>query len=206
MPGYANTVSVSTAPESSSPTCRPMIVVTGSSAFRITCRGRRCSAQAPSRARCGRSPRSGRRAPTARVMRVMIASGIEPSAIAGRIRCLSASQNAPQFAGDDRVEDVEVRRMLGRRSARRSRPTRRQPAEPHGEDVLEDQREEEDRHRDAEQRDDERPVVEAPPVALRARRSRAGCRSRPRRASPRPRARPWRGSARRSRSARSAAS
>ena len=38
MPGHANTVSVSTAPESSSPVCRPMIVETGSRALRSTCR------------------------------------------------------------------------------------------------------------------------------------------------------------------------
>ena len=38
MPGYAKTVSVRIAPDSSSPTCRPTIVDTGSSAFRSTCR------------------------------------------------------------------------------------------------------------------------------------------------------------------------
>ena len=38
MPGYAKTVSVSTAPESSSPVCNPMIVETGSIAFRSTWR------------------------------------------------------------------------------------------------------------------------------------------------------------------------
>ena len=38
MPGHANTVSVSTAPESKRPTWRPMIVEIGSSAFRNTWR------------------------------------------------------------------------------------------------------------------------------------------------------------------------
>ena len=42
----------------------------------------------------------------------MIASGIEPSAIAGRIRCLMRVPERLQVAGDDRVEDVEVRRVL----------------------------------------------------------------------------------------------
>ena len=37
-PENANTVSVSTAPEMSRPSCRPMTVVTGSRAFRSTCR------------------------------------------------------------------------------------------------------------------------------------------------------------------------
>ena len=38
IPGHANTVTVSTAPESSRPVCRPMIVEIGSIAFRSTCR------------------------------------------------------------------------------------------------------------------------------------------------------------------------
>ena len=38
MPGQAKTVSVSTAPESSNPICRPMMVTIGSIAFRSTCR------------------------------------------------------------------------------------------------------------------------------------------------------------------------
>ena len=57
-------------------------------------------------------------------MRAMIASGIEPSAIAGRIRCLRDVPERVQVAREDRVEDVEVRRVLDvdqrPRSGRRS--------------------------------------------------------------------------------------
>ena len=67
-------------------------------------------------------------------MRAMIASGIEPSAIAGRIRCCVASQTAVQLPRHDPVEDVEVRRVLGvdqhvlaadARQPRRAAPRRR---------------------------------------------------------------------------------
>ncbi len=46
-------------------------------------------------------------------MRAMIASGIEPSAIAGRIRCFVASQAAVQFPVIEPVEHVEAGRVLG---------------------------------------------------------------------------------------------
>ena len=63
MPGHANTVSVSTAPESSSPTWRPMIVETGSSRVpQHVPAVDDAAATCPWRAPCGRSPRSGRRA------------------------------------------------------------------------------------------------------------------------------------------------
>ena len=111
-PGQAKTVSVRTAPESSRPVWRPMIVAIGSSALRKTW------------PRVDDPRRQALRASRAhvvlvlhvedvdaRVIRAMIASGIEPSAIAGRIRCLITSQNVAGSPRDDRVEDVEVRRM-----------------------------------------------------------------------------------------------
>ena len=98
-------------------------------------------------------------------MRAMIASGIEPSAIAGRMRCLTASQAAFQSPRDDPVEDVEVRRMLGLDEDVLTADAR-QPAELDGEHPLEDDREEEDRDRDADQRDEEARVVERPSVPL----------------------------------------
>ena len=91
--------------------------------------------------------------------RAMIASGIEPSAIAGRIRCFVASQAAFQLPRDDPVEDVEVRRVLGVDQHVLAADAR-EPAEADGEDVLEDDREEEDRDRDADQRKNEARVVE----------------------------------------------
>ena len=56
-------------------------------------------------------------------MRVITASGIDPSAIAGRIRCLIDVPERVPVAGDDRVEDVEVRRVLRVRSVTSIRPT-----------------------------------------------------------------------------------
>ena len=70
-------------------------------------------------------------------------------------------------AGDDRVEDVEVRRVLERRSGRGSAPTVGSQPSLHREDVLEDDREEEDRDRDPDQRDEQARVVDRAPVALR---------------------------------------
>jgi hypothetical protein len=67
--------------------------------------------------------------------------------------------------GDDRVEDVEVRRVL-EVDQDRDAPDRRQPPELHREDVLEDDGEEEDRDRDPEQRDDEAGVVQGRAVLL----------------------------------------
>ena len=51
MPGNAKTVSVRIAPESSSPTWSPMIVVTGSIALRSTCRRSTALRREPLRAR-----------------------------------------------------------------------------------------------------------------------------------------------------------
>ena len=62
-------------------------------------------------------------------MRAMIASGIEPSAIAGRIRCWMASHAACPVPRDDPVEDVEVRRVL-RVDQDVLSADARQPAEP----------------------------------------------------------------------------
>jgi hypothetical protein len=70
-----------------------------------------------------------------------------------------------QVAGQDRVEHVEARRMAGR-DQRRAPPDSRQPAELHREDVLEDDREEEDRDRDPEQRRDQARVIDGPAVPL----------------------------------------
>ena len=92
------------------------------------------------------------------MIRAMIASGIEPRAIAGRIRCLTASQAAVQLPRDDPVEDVEVRRVVGVEEHVLAADAR-QPAELDGEHPLEDQGEEEDRDRDADQREEEARVV-----------------------------------------------
>jgi hypothetical protein len=62
-------------------------------------------------------------------------------------------------ARDDRVEDVEVRRVLGLDQNRLASDSG-QPAQAHGEDVFEDDREEEDRDRDPDQRDEEARVIE----------------------------------------------
>ena len=56
-------------------------------------------------------------------MRVTIASGIDPSAIAGRIRCLIVSQSASRIALQDRVEEVEVGRVRAVSARKSSRPT-----------------------------------------------------------------------------------
>ena len=64
MPGHAKTVSVSTAPESSRPVCRPMIVDDRQQRVpQDVPRVDDAAAAGPWRARCARSPRSGRRAP-----------------------------------------------------------------------------------------------------------------------------------------------
>jgi hypothetical protein len=72
-------------------------------------------------------------------MREMSARGIEPRAIAGRIRCFVASQVASQF----RVIGVDVDVLS---------TDRREPSESHREHPLEDDREEEDRDGNADQR------------------------------------------------------
>ena len=113
-PGNANTVSVRIAPERSSPTCRPMIVVdrqhrvahdvTPVDGARRQALGPRCANVILAldvehgRARDTRDDRERdrRRAPPP-----------------DRIRCLTASQAAVPVAGDDAVEDVEVRRVAG---------------------------------------------------------------------------------------------
>ena len=63
---------------------------------------------------------------------------------------------------DDPVEDVEVRRVLGVDEHVLAADAR-QPAELDGEDVLEDDREEEDRDRDPDQRYEEARVVDRLP-------------------------------------------
>src|SRR5919201_7050147 len=70
------------------------------------------------------------------------------------------------LTGDDGIEDVEVRRVL-RVERDRLSANARKPAQTHGEDVLEDDREEEDRNRDTDQRPDQRQLVEDPAVSLR---------------------------------------
>ncbi len=67
---------------------------------------------------------------------------------------------------DDRVEDVEVRRVL--ELGQDADPAYgREPAEPDREDVFEDDREHEDRDRDPEQRREQAEVVEEAAVAFR---------------------------------------
>ena len=99
-------------------------------------------------------------------MRAMIASGIEPSAIAGRIRCLIGVPGGGPVARDDPVEDVEVRRVLGVDEDVLAADAR-EPAELDREGPLQDDREEEDRDRDPDQRDEEARVVDRLPVPLR---------------------------------------
>src|SRR5207248_5229206 len=70
------------------------------------------------------------------------------------------------IAFDDRVEDVEVRRVL-HVDEHRDPADSREPREPHREDVLEDDREEEDRDRYPEQGGNQAQMVEDPAVALR---------------------------------------
>ena len=69
-------------------------------------------------------------------------------------------------ARDDRVEDVEVRRVLRVENQQVDRPTLGQPPEPDREDVLEQDREHEDRHRDPDQRHEQTRVVQHPSVVL----------------------------------------
>ena len=96
----------------------------------------------------------------------MIASGIEPSAIAGRIRCLIVSQNASKFPASSASRrkkfvgwSIVIRTLI--------RPDGGQYPELHREDVLEDDPEHEDRDRDPEERGDEAELVQEAAVALR---------------------------------------
>ena len=78
-------------------------------------------------------------------------------------------QNVPERVPvplDDRVEDVEVRRVL-HVDEHRDPADAGKPGQADGEDVLEDDREEEDRNRYPEQRRHEAHVVEDPAVPLR---------------------------------------
>ena len=113
----------------------------------------------------------------ARVMRVMIASGIVPSATAGRTRCLTASQAAgrspvrtPSRTKKPVGWSVVMRDVLPARAAAAARAYR--------EDVLEQEPEREHRDRDPEQRADGRGVVDPAVRSVGRRRSRAGCRPR----------------------------
>ena len=79
----------------------------------------------------------------------------------GKDQVLDRVPGRPEVAGDDPVEDVEVRRV--RRLAESVLAAdAREPAEPHGEHVLEDDREEEDRDRDPDQRSRKRPAWSKP--------------------------------------------
>ena len=67
----------------------------------------------------------------------------------------------------DRVEDVEARRVLGVVQEGVDAADAREPPEPDREHVLEEDRQHEDRDRDPDQRDEQARVVEGPAVALR---------------------------------------
>ena len=83
----------------------------------------------------------------------MIASGIEPSAIAGRIRCLIASTKGFGPTRDQCVDQHEARVGLDVEAG--VDPARgREPVELGAEDPLERQPEDEDRDADAEERED----------------------------------------------------
>ncbi len=94
IPLKANTVSVSTAPEISRPSCRPSVVLTGSSALRMMNRSRIRRGARPL-ARAVRTKSAFCTSSTeARVMRAMIASGMVPSAMPGSTRWVSAFRAA----------------------------------------------------------------------------------------------------------------
>ena len=99
-------------------------------------------------------------------MRAMIASGIEPERDRGQDQMLDRVPGRLPVARDDPVEDVEVRWVL-RLDEDVLAADARQPAELDREHPLEDDREEEDRDRDADQREEEARVVDRASVALR---------------------------------------
>ena len=106
--------------------CRPAArstVTTGISALRnawttIT----RAARQRPWRARCARSPRAAPRASPSASCRAITASGIVPSAIAGRIRCDSADAERALVAGEQRVDQHEAGDAAGCRTGWRCGP------------------------------------------------------------------------------------
>ena len=123
-------------------------------------------------------------------MRVMIASGMVPRAIAGRTRWRRASTNSVGPSGEQRVDEHEAGRWSRGSTPRGVDPAlRRQPPELHREDVDEGQPEHEDGDADPEQRDDGDAAVDPSPAGGGRRAARAGCPARPRRSSPRRRAR-----------------
>ena len=108
------------------------------------------------------------------MIRVMIASGIEPSAIAGRMRCLSASTKASALPV--RSESIRTKFVVSSRCEPGIDPTRRrQDLELDREDVLEGEAEDEDRDRDPEQRDDGDDAVLPALDVARGPAARAGC-------------------------------
>ena len=108
----------------------------------------------------GRSPRCVTSITEARVIRVTIASGIEPSAIAGRIRCAKASDDGLRVARQDGVDDREVghrrRRRAAGRCGRSSGSQWSWTAKMKTHRVAQD----EDRDRDTEQRHDRDDAVD----------------------------------------------
>ena len=85
---------MSTAPVSSSPVSSPVTVITGSIALRSTCRLRIVVLVRPFASAVRTKSSSCTSSTDARVIRKITANGMVPSAIQGRIRCLTASQAA----------------------------------------------------------------------------------------------------------------
>ena len=155
------------------------------------CRPRMPGWSGPWTRRCARSPRPCTSSTEARVIRKITANGIVASASAGRIRCLRASQ----AASHSRVRSPSRTKKPVTRVASMPeswRPETGSQCELDGEEVLEQEGQEEDRHGDADQRADHGQVVERPRRGAGRPCSRAGCRRRWRTRSRRGSARSWR--------------
>ena len=85
---------MSTAPASSSPTCSPIVVETGSNALRSTCRPRTVPGARPFELAVRTKSEPSTSSTEARVIRTITASGIVASVIAGRTRWRRASRLA----------------------------------------------------------------------------------------------------------------